>query len=339
MEEHRRQGHASRVLAALEFIARTQGATSLNLRKPLGQWAASLLGIRNFTIHFYSKRRYDTLSSKERPMSQRSDPVLDQEIIQLRAGLERHTLFAAIRDRKDLQLFMQVHVFAVWDFMSLAKRLQRDLTCVTLPWLPPADPAAARLINEIVLAEESDVGPDGTAASHLDMYLAAMREVGASSAVFEQLLGALRGGAPLDDVIRTAEVPGFVRAFVTSTMHSAINGSTLEAMASFFYGRENVIPAMFQGLLDEWGLSASSAPQFVYYLQRHIQLDGEAHGPAASQLVTSLLQRNPSALDSTRRAAVEALRARHLLWDGTLRLIREQRGERLQDLRQLQYTS
>lgn len=257
-------------------------------------------------------------------MTHTIDPVPNPEIIQLRQGLERHALFAAIRTPADLQVFMQVHVFAVWDFMSLAKRLQRDLTCVDLPWLPPPDPAAARLVNEIILAEESDVGPDGAPASHLDLYLGAMREVGAPSAVFEAMIDDLRRGAPLDDAIGAAAIPAFVRAFVSTTMNSAMHLSTLEAMASFFYGRESAIPSMFQGLLDEWGLSTSTAPRFVYYLQRHIQLDGEAHGPAASQLVAGLLERQPSALESTRRAAVEALQARHRLWDATLQLVRAQ---------------
>ncbi|MEQ1802888.1 MAG: DUF3050 domain-containing protein [Gammaproteobacteria bacterium] len=272
-------------------------------------------------------------------MHQTADPVLDPEIIQLRQGLERHPLFAAIRTPADLRVFMQVHVFAVWDFMSLAKRLQRDLTCVGLPWLPPPDPAAARLINEIILAEESDLGPDGTAASHLDMYLGAMREVGAPSAVFEGVISELRRGAPLEDAIPAEAIPDFVRGFVTTTMDSALRRSTLEVMASFFYGRENVIPAMFQGLLDDWGLPAASAPRFVYYLERHIQLDGDAHGPAASRLVASLLGRDPAALDSTRRAAAGALRARHLLWDGTLQLVRAQQGERPRKTRPLHYTS
>jgi hypothetical protein len=261
-------------------------------------------------------------------MSHHQDPVVNQEVFQLRQGLERHGVFAAIRGLQDLQAFMQIHVFAVWDFMSLAKRLQRDLTCVSLPWMPPQDPGAARLINDIILAEESDVGPDGAAASHLDLYLGAMREVGASTKVFESFLNALGSGTPVEEALEDPEIPSFVRAFVAGTLDTALEGTTLETMASFFYGRENVIPGMFQGLLDNWGMSAASAPQFVYYLQRHIELDGDAHGPAASQLVASMLARKPSALKSTRQAAVEALRARHRLWDGSLQVLRKQQAER-----------
>jgi hypothetical protein len=249
------------------------------------------------------------------------DSVLDAESHRLREALERHPLFEAIREPRDLRQFMQVHVFAVWDFMSLAKRLQRDLTSVTLPWSPPRDREAARLINEIVLAEESDVGPDGCAASHLDLYLGAMREVGASTDVFEDFLAALGRGMPYDVALHAPGIPNVVRSFVKGTLATAIDGSTLEAMASFFHGRESVIPHMFQGLLDRWGLTAEAAPLFVYYLQRHIQLDGDAHGPAAAKLLNALIQGRMSDRRMASLAAREALEARYRLWDGTLRLI------------------
>ena len=81
---------------------------------------------------------------------------------------------------------MSWYVFAVWDFMSLAKRLQCELTVIDLPWTPPRDPRAARLINNIVLGEESDLAADGRAFSHYEL---AMQEVGADSSTIERLCG------------------------------------------------------------------------------------------------------------------------------------------------------
>ncbi len=263
---------------------------------------------------------------KKEATAKQHDVVLTQAMRRLRHELEIHPVFAEIAHTEALRTFMQVHVFAVWDFMSLAKRLQRDLTCVELPWMPPIDPAAARLINDIVLAEESDVDADGHPASHLDLYLKAMRDVGASTAQFDLFMRELRAGVGLSKALATAEVPQFVRDFVEHTIDTCLHGSTLEVMASFFYGRENVIPDMFQSLLEHWGLNVEQAPGFVYYLQRHIELDGDTHGPAAQHLIEKALVRDPSGLQDTREAARLALQARRALWDGTAALLRERHG-------------
>ena len=72
----------------------------------------------------------------------------------VRADVVGHSLNRALETPADLRCFMEFHVFAVYDFMSLIKRLQKDLTCLDIPWLPP-NRKHARLINEIVMGEVS----------------------------------------------------------------------------------------------------------------------------------------------------------------------------------------
>lgn len=250
-------------------------------------------------------------------MTEILEQVFTPEVRQLRDSLHTHPVFSRITDVASLRAFMQVHVFAVWDFMSLAKRLQRDLTCIELPWMPPADIDAAHLINEIILGEETDTGPDGHPISHMQLYLNAMREVGADTLQFERFLDLVRDRVPVENALGRVGAPNCVIDFVTHTLNVAIGERTLVVMANFFYGRENVIPGMFQRLLDSWSLDRSAAPAFVYYLDRHIELDGDAHGPAAEAIIARALARDPQQAEAVRKAAIASLAARQALWDGT----------------------
>src|ERR1700740_748064 len=139
------------------------------------------------------------------------------EIDSMRQRMVEHPVFTAIRDIQDLRIFMEAHVFAVWDFMSLVKRLQRDLTCIDVPWQPPRDRQAAQLINQIVLGEETDIGPDGEPVSHLELYLGAMREVGDRTTSFELFPYALANAATLAEAFDHAAVAPFVREFTGYT--------------------------------------------------------------------------------------------------------------------------
>lgn len=246
------------------------------------------------------------------------EPFSISELEPIRQQMIHHRVFSAIRNISALRTFMEAHVFAVWDFMSLLKRLQQELSCIELPWMPRTDTHATQLINQIVLGEESDTGPRGEAASHLDLYLQAMREVKASTAQFLNFLRILEKSSDPEIAFAKAGVAPHVREFTSQTLDIALHAAPVEVMASFLYGRENVIPGMFSNLLESWGLDADQAPTFVYYLNRHIELDGDSHGPAAE----TILEKAINGDDRLRRLAMEAARrsiqARVRFWDGVL---------------------
>lgn len=232
--------------------------------------------------------------------------------------LSNHPIFAEIHSLPVLQRFMETHVFAVWDFMSLTKRLQQELTCVDLPWLPPQDPKAARLINEIVLGEESDERLEQGHYSHFELYLDAMREVGASTQAIERFISLQREGIGYASALQQAGASDAARQFVCHTLEIALNAPAHSVAAAFLHGRESVIPGMFQRILDDWGITGEQAPTFRYYLQRHIEVDAEDHGPAAEQLLARLVQDDPQREQQVYQAAIAAVQSRIALWDRLL---------------------
>lgn len=233
-----------------------------------------------------------------------------------REQLLNHPLYCKISSPEGMRQFMEVHCFAVWDFMSLLKALQRRLTCVDSPWLPPADPVAARMINEIVLGEESDLDPDGAPSSHFDLYLQSMKEAGADTGPIEKMICRLRLGDSLSAAMQVACVPKSAQAFMNVTFGIIEEGSLPTIAAAFTIGRENLIPGLFRGIVQNLQqLGTFKADRFLYYLDRHIGLDEEEHGPLAFKILERLCGDSPQHWQNAESATMRSLQARLELWN------------------------
>ncbi len=241
--------------------------------------------------------------------------AIEARIAPLRARLAAHPLYRSIRNEAHLRTFMQAHVFAVWDFMSLLKALQRRLTCTTSPWQPTPLPESRRFINEIVLGEESDLF-EGHAISHFELYLKAMHEAGADTSEITNLLARLHR-IPVLKALQN--LPAGPREF-TRTTFELIQSDKLHALASAFtFGREDLIPDMFRALVDDLNRqNAGALDTFVWYLERHIEVDGEDHGPLSLRMVADICGNDERLWEEAGDAAEDALRARIALWDAIL---------------------
>jgi len=247
---------------------------------------------------------------------------LEQESNRLRE-MREHQVFSKVRTVTDLKLFMEWHVFAVWDFMSLVKRLQNDFTCTSIPWTPPKNRVAARLINDIVLGEESDEMPGSHTGSHFHMYLAAMKEVGADTRKIIEFVELVEQGTHFETAMETVSVPLPIRKFIKSTLDVCMNGTTEEVLGSFFYGREDSIPDMFTFFLKSWTISENEAPIFKYYLERHIELDGDDHGPAVQKIIKTVINGDSVKENNLYISAKNAINNRIEFWDSLLKIIND----------------
>ena len=243
--------------------------------------------------------------------------TLEARLGPLRVALLSHGVYGRIKGISSLRAFMESHVFAVWDFMSLLKALQQKLTCVSVPWVPTKFAASRRFLNEIVLGEESDEF-EGRPLSHFEVYLEAMQECGADTRAAMKLVDAARLGQ-----LDLEAAPEAAAKFVATTFELIQTGSVAAQAAAFTFGREDVIPDMFRELVRELNRESSGElSKFVWYLERHIEVDGEDHGPLSLKMVSDLCGEDARLWEEAASAAEAAIEARLALWDGILAGIR-----------------
>lgn len=237
-----------------------------------------------------------------------------QSIQEMHHHLGEHPTYERLTNLQDLRVFMKYHVFAVWDFMSLLKALQREVTGLTVPWREAGvDPKLTRLVNEIVLGEESDLDHLGRPCSHFSLYLQAMEEVGADASPIRRFV------ADRDFSSIPKELADIVGYHLDVAMHAEVH----EVAASFFYGRERVIPRMFSAILDVIVKAGLDCRAFTYYLKRHIELDSQEHGPMAMECLDILCDTDDKE-GRARQVAIESLSRRQALWDLVARKMEEE---------------
>ncbi len=247
---------------------------------------------------------------------------LKNEIEPLRQQLVQHDVYSKITDLQSLKIFMEHHVFAVWDFMSLLKSLQQKLTCVNVPWLPVGSASTRFLINEIVTGEESDVDEQGNRVSHFELYLSAMDQAGCNLGQIQEFVKCIRSGVGVTEALEKSEANVGAAQFVRNTFETIASGQLHVIAAVFTFGREDLIPDMFLSLIDE---IKKQFPQtvdiFRYYIERHIEVDGGHHSHLAAEMTQELCGNDEQKWQEATLAVKDAINARIQLWDCILQRV------------------
>ena len=242
---------------------------------------------------------------------------ITQNLEPLKSKLKNHNLYNIINTQEDLKIFCESHVFAVWDFMSLLKKLQIELTSINIPWMPSNNSEVSKLINEIVAGEETDETLDGSAISHYEMYINAINDIGVDTNLISNQISSLNDINTIIDDINKLDIDDYIKEFLKFTFRIINNDKTHEIASAFTFGREDLIPDIFIPLLEKINSSDNTRiDKLIYYFKRHIEVDGDMHGPMAMKMLSFLCSDDETKINESLVASKDALKVRIALWDG-----------------------
>ena len=134
-------------------------------------------------------------------------------------------------------------------------------------------------------------------------------------------------GKNIFDAIDQARLPAH-GDFLNFTFRIIEEGKTHKIAAVFTFGREDLIPDMFISMIKRMNMeNERKFDQIIYYFERHIEVDGDSHGPMALDMIKNLCGSDPLKWEEAISASKSALQKRISLWDGiNLQIIQNEKA-------------
>ena len=241
--------------------------------------------------------------------------IYKKELSQLKKSIRKHTLFSNKLTNRQIAIFMESHIYSVWGFMSLLKSLQYGLSSNNLPWIPTSNTTngLVNFINEIVLSEESEYIKGVGFTSHFEIYLLAMKKIGAKANEIKKLIKNIEKNKKYKDAILDIKINKEVKDFLDFDIKTSQSNSLPKIIGGFTLAREQVIPNMFEYIIPAIK-DKKSAKYFITYLKRHITIDGDRHGPLATRLLKIICTSNND-MCIAYKSGIKSLRLRLKVWD------------------------
>jgi pyrroloquinoline quinone (PQQ) biosynthesis protein C len=112
-----------------------------------------------------------------------------------------------------------------------------------------------------------------------------------------------------------------VQDFVNHTFAVIDSNKPHVQAAVFTFGREDLIPDMFHSIVQDLHQKfPDQVSTFKYYLERHIEVDGDLHSHLALEM-TERLCNTESDWEEAMEAVMLSLESRIGLWDGVFEAI------------------
>lgn len=243
---------------------------------------------------------------------------VERELKGLRRKLAKHRLYKSLHKVEDIQEFAEHHVFAVWGSMSLLKVLQQQLTNTKIPWSPVPNPVLARLINEMVLTEESGINEQGLAQSHFEMYVDAMQEIGADTSQIHQFVQLIYAGATVDYAMNQIKIDRKISHFIVYIFNIIKTGKTHLIAASLILSRTDIPSKIFLEILTD---TEQDAHKWKYCLTHHAEFNPGQYGTSSLELIAELCGKNKKDWQEVIEVAKHALNQKIILWNRITEMI------------------
>ncbi|AHM61687.1 hypothetical protein D770_17175 [Flammeovirgaceae bacterium 311] len=239
----------------------------------------------------------------------------------MRVRLLAHEIYVQLETLDDLREFMEHHIFAVWDNLSQLKALENAISSTNKFWIPSQDPVSNRIINEMLVEEESDSDGNGGYISHFELYRKAMQQAGAKTYMIDRFLVLMQEEKDLEKALEKIRMPESIKNYLRLNWEICNNSKPHELAAAYFLGREDVVSELLHRL-DKYLLNFHQKDLALYrdYLMRHTKVNEKEQKQRLEAVMNELCGEDEQKWQEAEVAAKKALEARYTLWDGMLLL-------------------